>query len=205
MASITKQQRIHIYIFGAALLIPNIISEIGLYSSIKYGNFTETITNGKESITLLISTASVFISFVLLFMTNNSLDITENALKLTDKTLKLTEIEQEIRDIEKSLDLFYYPLKDYLEEARYIEANHTLVREKNKTERIIERYNEIRRDIAPYRYLATEETRIKFETLRLNGYQLRNPAQKHGFLDDVNDDIISKEKRRDDLKTTLTK
>ncbi|WP_048170966.1 hypothetical protein [Methanosarcina siciliae] len=39
---------------------------------------------------------------------------TEKALKLTEKTLKLTETEQKIRDLEKRLDLFYYPVYDYL-------------------------------------------------------------------------------------------
>jgi len=91
MASITKQQFRSICLLGAALLIPNIISEIGLYNSINSGNSTDTITNSKESITLLLSTASVFISFTALFMTNNSLEITQ-------ETLKLTEIEQQKRD-----------------------------------------------------------------------------------------------------------
>ena len=99
MASITHKQRIALYIFGFVLLIPNIIVIIGLsYNSLKYGNFTETITNAKEPTTLLTSTLSFLISFAALVIINSSLEITE-------KTLKLTEIEQQKRDIEQRVPL----------------------------------------------------------------------------------------------------
>lgn len=39
---------------------------------------------------------------------------TEKSLKLTEITLEKTELERKMNGVEDQLDLFYYPLNDYL-------------------------------------------------------------------------------------------
>ncbi len=175
------------------------------------------------------------------------------AFKQTEKTLNKTEAEQEIRDIETSLDLFYYPLRDYLDDVSIAEKNPYLKTEngkntakrglelyngtlktlgennteneksneeialenvneilknedrKNNAERAQERYNEISKHIAPHRYLATPDTRMKFEVLRREGYHPRNEAETQELSDSVDKYIIEKEGERNELKEKLEK
>jgi hypothetical protein len=119
-----------------------------------------------------------------------SYEQTEKTLKITDNTLKLTETEQEIRDIERSLDLFYYPLRDFLDK-------HVIQSVSNYSISKIERELV---NIGHYRYLATDETRKYFEKYQSEFLEYGNATPKEHITDlsiSVANDIKLKE---DDLQ-----
>lgn len=80
---------------------------------------------------------------------------TEKSLKLTEITLEKTEIERKKRDIREQLDLFYYPLNDYL------------VRGPTLTQCW---QPDVFDKIGFHRYLATKEIVKQFEEFRKENY-----------------------------------
>lgn len=98
--------------------------------------------------------------------TERALEITKNtaheAQKQTERSLKLTEIalekavlEQKMRDLKECLDLFYYPLRDYLVRGPTLAQCWQ---------------PEIFDKIGFHRYLATEEIIKQFEDFQKSSY-----------------------------------
>jgi hypothetical protein len=137
-----------------------------------------------------------------------SLILSKRSFEQTEKTLKLTENEQELRDIEKSLALFYFPLQDYIQ--IYLEEKEVIRKSMNikdvdieilqkELDKRNEKFKEMFKNVAPYRYLAEENTRREYEKLRILDYIFPNPYETSLLVDSLGKDVASKEIRRREL------
>jgi len=133
-----------------------------------------------------------------------SLILSKRSFEQTEKTLKLTENEQELRDIEKSLALFYFPLQDYIQIYLVIRKSMNIkdvdieILQKELDKRN-EKFKEMFKNVAPYRYLAEENTRREYEKLRILDYIFPNPYETSLLVDSLGKDVASKEIRRREL------
>ncbi|AKB45191.1 hypothetical protein [Methanosarcina vacuolata] len=109
-------------------------------------------TAGLTALAVLIASASLYESAKTSEKNNEQM---EKSLKLTEITLEKAEIEQKTRTIKEQLNVFYYPLYDYITRDPSINEcwqPSTL----NK--------------IGMYRYFANKEIIEQFEVFRNSGY-----------------------------------
>jgi hypothetical protein len=116
-----------------------------IFSIIAFLKSQDKPTAGLTMLAIVISAMSLW----------KSVDIAEENSKQTEKSLKLTEIERKKRDIREQLDLFYYPLNDYL------------VRGPTLTQCW---QPDVFDKIGFHRYLATKEIIKQFEEFRKENY-----------------------------------
>lgn len=167
----------------------------------------------KDDIVELVSMSFITIlNIITTLIAAYSLILSKRSFEQTEKTLKLTENEQELRDIEKSLALFYFPLEDYiknyLKEKEVIRNSMSMENVKNgilqkEIDKRNENFKEMCKNIAPYRYLAEEDTRIEFEKLRIHDYIFHNPYEISKLFDSLGKDVDSKEIKRKELMKNI--
>ncbi len=109
---------------------------------------------------------------------------TEKSLKLTEITLEKTEIERKKRDIIEQLDLFYYPLNDYLVRGPTLSQCWQ---------------PDIFDKIGFHRYLATKEIIEQFEGFRKENYS-HGRESCNILTKSVNTEVKSLEKEHKKLK-----
>lgn len=119
-----------------------------------------------DKVTAILMFAIIFLAFAILISAYSTMSLIttvretreqiERSLQLTEKMLCKAETKQNIRHIQESFNLFYYPLKDYLDGRSEI-----MIRPREYIEKI-----------ALYRYLATEKTRKQFEVFQKGNYDL---------------------------------
>jgi hypothetical protein len=141
-------------------------------------------TAGLTALAVLIAGVSLYESAKTSEINNEH---TEKSLKLTEITLEKTEIEQKKRAIKEQLNIFYYPLYDYITRDPYVNECWQ-PSSLNK--------------IGMHRYLANKEIIEQFEEFRNSGYSYgHEPCNK--LTESIKNEIKSLETRCRELDNEL--
>lgn len=170
-------------IFSAA------IGSISIGSIIAFLNSTDKPTTGLTMFAIIISAVSLWKSVDIAEKNSKQ---TEKSLKLTEITLEKTEIERKKRDMREKLDLFYYPLNDYLVRGPTLSQCWQP-----------DKFDEI----GFYRYLANNEIIEQFEEFRKSNYS-HGRESCNALTKSVNKEVISLEieyKKREEEFDALDK
>ncbi|MDY9925310.1 hypothetical protein [Methanosarcina sp.] len=146
----------------------------------------------KYIVATFISSITTTIAIGSLILTKNTLEETQKSVILTRETLIKTENEQKRREIEKSLDYFYYPLRDFLSEWM-APANNPDFHKENITNFEMDH-------ISQYRYLATDKSRNYFEKVYTPHSYIKYQEAAQ-LLEYIIEDINKKNDMLKDIKT----